>query len=211
MNDCEWCGTPTKNPRMCSRACIGSYTVSLPHTKIGSRELKLERVEAVCLQCEAALIVTKKKAQGNVFCSRSCSTRYYNFRRLPRLPPCEVCGGRRKKASTRFCSSTCYLVNRRGKIDRSIEQGQVSDRLTLRKYLLRKRGHKCGICEIKEWRGASTPLILDHLDGDPSNDKPENIRLICPNCDAQLPTYMGRNRGKGRKSRGMMTYQRVRA
>jgi hypothetical protein len=29
----------------------------------------------------------------------------------------------------------------------------------------------------------------------------ENLRLICPNCDSQLPTFKMRNRGRGRHSR----------
>ena len=28
-----------------------------------------------------------------------------------------------------------------------------------------------------------------------------NLRLVCPNCDSQLPTYKNRNKGNGRHSR----------
>ncbi|WP_207206678.1 HNH endonuclease [Nocardioides ganghwensis] len=40
--------------------------------------------------------------------------------------------------------------------------------------------------------------MLDHIDGDSSNNRRENLRLVCPNCDSQLETYKARNRGKGR-------------
>ena len=39
--------------------------------------------------------------------------------------------------------------------------------------------------------------ILDHVDGDASNNRRENLRLVCPNCDSQLPTFKARNRGNG--------------
>lgn len=49
--------------------------------------------------------------------------------------------------------------------------------------------------------GSPLFLVLDHIDGDASNNRRGNLRLICPNCDSQLPTYKARNRGRGRHSR----------
>ncbi|BBH17026.1 hypothetical protein Back2_13130 [Nocardioides baekrokdamisoli] len=31
-----------------------------------------------------------------------------------------------------------------------------------------------------------------------SNNHRDNLRLVCPNCDSQLPTFKARNRGQGR-------------
>ncbi|BBY81802.1 hypothetical protein MPUL_29600 [Mycolicibacterium pulveris] len=47
--------------------------------------------------------------------------------------------------------------------------------------------------------GLPLTLVLDH--GDPTNNRRENLRLVCPDCDSQLPTYKSRNRGKGRHFR----------
>ncbi len=47
-----------------------------------------------------------------------------------------------------------------------------------------------------EWNGKPLPLILDHTDGNSKNNSPSNLRLLCPNCDAQLMTRGGRNRGR---------------
>lgn len=48
---------------------------------------------------------------------------------------------------------------------------------------------KCSICELEKWRGKKIPLELDHINGDRHNNKLENLRLLCPNCHAQTPTY----------------------
>jgi 5-methylcytosine-specific restriction endonuclease McrA len=51
------------------------------------------------------------------------------------------------------------------------------------------------------WCGKPVPLELDHIDGDPENNVRENLRLICPNCHAQTPTYKGKNVGKVKNSK----------
>lgn len=48
------------------------------------------------------------------------------------------------------------------------------------------------------WNDHELQFVLDHIDGDASNNHRENLRLVCPNCDSQLPTFKARNRGKGR-------------
>lgn len=72
-------------------------------------------------------------------------------------------------------------------------------RRRMRPYLIEKHGHKCMICNTEEWCGKPIPLICDHIDGNSENNAIENFRNVCPNCDAQLPTYKSKNRGKGRK------------
>ncbi|MBJ7332825.1 MAG: hypothetical protein JHC95_23225 [Solirubrobacteraceae bacterium] len=37
-------------------------------------------------------------------------------------------------------------------------------------------------------------LILDHINGVPNDHRLENLRILCPNCNATLDTHCGRNR-----------------
>jgi len=54
-----------------------------------------------------------------------------------------------------------------------------------------------------EWNGGDLPLILDHLNGVNSDDRPENLRLLCTNCDSQnVLTKGGMNRGRVKKASG---------
>ena len=51
------------------------------------------------------------------------------------------------------------------------------------------------------WNGKEINFVLDHIDGDASNSSRENVRLICPNCDSQLPTFKSRNKNSARNKR----------
>jgi hypothetical protein len=46
------------------------------------------------------------------------------------------------------------------------------------------------------WRGQPLPVILDHINGVRRDNRPENLRYLCPNCDALLETRGGRNKGR---------------
>ena len=54
----------------------------------------------------------------------------------------------------------------------------------------------CESCGSREWLGRPMPLTLDHVNGDPSDNRLENLRILCPNCHALTDTWCGRNRGR---------------
>ena len=54
--------------------------------------------------------------------------------------------------------------------------------------------NKCKICGIgPEWNGKPLTLALDHENGINNDHRLSNIRLLCPNCHSQTPTFAGRN------------------
>lgn len=58
------------------------------------------------------------------------------------------------------------------------------------------KSHRCEHCGQREWNGRPIPLELDHIDGDRTDNRLANLRLLCPNCHALTPTYRGRNIGR---------------
>ncbi len=54
--------------------------------------------------------------------------------------------------------------------------------------------NKCSKCELNEWMGEKLNCELDHIDGDRTNHKRENLRLLCPNCHSQTSTYRSKNK-----------------
>lgn len=151
-----------------------------------------------CLECGKDI---SEKARERKFCSTTCSNRYYNAKRIiTRL--CKLCGKPVKYYNTKYCSYNCAngmkIILRNTRIRK---QGFANNEREARQFLISTAKHECSICNTREWQGKPVPLVMDHIDGHAENNSLDNIRFVCPNCDAQLPTYKSKNRGNGRAFR----------
>lgn len=154
-----------------------------------------------CLHCYSKIPFGKRY---NKFCNRTCRTKYWNCHRAhvsaKNKPTCPQCGiSVRKK---RCCSQKCWQQQRWKRTRDEIERtGTCEKPRVARKFLSEKYGCECSICGINNWQNEPLSLSVDHSDGDPTNNNILNLRLLCPNCHSQTPSYTGRNRGKGRVAR----------
>jgi hypothetical protein len=57
--------------------------------------------------------------------------------------------------------------------------------------LKERKCEKCGQDEY--WHGEKISLILDHINGIYNDNRLINLRILCPNCNATLPTHCGKN------------------
>ena len=50
----------------------------------------------------------------------------------------------------------------------------------------------CEVCQLSEWQGQPIPLEIHHKNGNNTDNRMENLMLLCPNCHALTDNYRGR-------------------
>ena len=81
-----------------------------------------------------------------------------------------------------------------------LESILIQDSNYLNTSLLKKRliranilKYECFICKLDKWLNKPISLQLDHINGINNDNRLENLRLLCPNCHSQTPTFAGKN------------------
>jgi len=144
-----------------------------------------------------------KETENLKFCSRSCSATHTNTvnpkrkRTAWKTGECRGCGKtfqyRTKQSNGFYCSNKCQWSHKReeriedwkrGDFEACGKNGRL-DRL-VRKHLLEMAEYRCSECGWNK---------------DADNCRPENLRVLCPNCHSLTPTWKALNSGNGSKKR----------
>lgn len=71
-----------------------------------------------------------------------------------------------------------------------INRGNVKNRVIKEGWII----NECALCgQQPEWQGKKLVMVLDHINGKNKDNRLENLRLLCPNCNSQTETFSGRN------------------
>lgn len=128
-----------------------------------------------------------------------------------RIVKCVQCGTEKKQPSSTmgvYCSNKCQAQNTSKKVVERWLSGEDTGytgkllglKRSVRNYLIETRGNKCEQCGWDKKHPVDNRPILnvDHIDGDARNNRPENLRVLCPNCHAMTNTFGNRNKNSSR-------------
>ncbi len=92
-----------------------------------------------------------------------------------------------------------------------VEHSRYSrSRLKKRLYAHGLKAPRCELCgQDEEWNGRHMSLILDHVNGIHDDNRLDNLRIVCPNCNATLPTHCGKNVPRVRGPRRCLLCERT--
>ena len=89
-------------------------------------------------------------------------------------------------------------INKAKPLEEILKENTSYQSFKLKNRLLKEgiKEHKCENpeCGLTEWLGKPIPLELHHINGNNTDNRLENLILLCPNCHALTDTYRAKNR-----------------
>ncbi len=175
-----------------------SYTDAIEQADLNKKPIYVK-----CDTCQKELTRTPSTVSKHNFCNHSCSAVFTNTMRKDKKY-CKHCDKELSERSKIFCNVVC---NKSFQYEQNIKEWREGTKLgfvgkakslskTVRKYMLLKYDNTCQECGWNKLHPIDNkPLVeIDHIDGDASNCKEENLRVLCPNCHSMTPTFRARNK-----------------
>ena len=180
----------------CSQNCARLYKPAAIR-ETWKKKLKIE-IDAynknpnICAGCNGILLF---ESRNNKFCSSSCSAIFNNKQRSKTYDKINININRYSKLSIlkrQYLKTSSEITAKIPTFDELSWEAK-------RKIVILEQQNKCSRCGIDDWLGKQLSLEVDHIDGDRSNNKRDNLEALCPNCHSLTPTFRGKNRNKNIK------------
>ncbi|MDP8228083.1 MAG: HNH endonuclease, partial [Candidatus Electryoneaceae bacterium] len=77
-------------------------------------------------------------------------------------------------------------------------KGSFYQSYKLKRRLVREgiKEERCENCGLSVWQNQQIPLELHHINGDSTDNRLENLVILCPNCHALTENYRAKNTRK---------------
>lgn len=131
---------------------------------------------------------------------------------VKQIHTCLNCGKEfehRRNTKNKFCSHACQqtyqcirYIERWKNGEENGLSGEYNLSKVIKRYLMEKHNYECEKCGWGEKNiyTNTIPLEIHHIDGDYTNNKEENLQVLCPNCHSLTETHKSHNK-RGRKGR----------
>ena len=201
-NVCLECNKETNNPKFCNSSCSAKYNNKHRSISFDPKNDKRTKIVECCI-CNIEIEVNIRSPKNYCKCDKCKAkkfTKIYLNKGKPK-PICPVCDTTLEKFGSICCSNECASIHRKNVQHEQIRasNGTCHGIRVLKQFLIDTTGHKCCICNGEEWNEMPMPLVIDHINGRAKDNRLENLRLVCGNCDMQLPTYKSKNKNSDRK------------
>lgn len=146
-----------------------------------------------CRACDTEFYVPQYRIKTASFCSLTCQN-HKQYERF--IFSCESCGKlqqappSRRKEKKKFCSIECRDIKAKNDKEKRKSQKvlQIARRgnikaATLRKYISQFKKMECENCGYHAYDFC---LDMHHIDHNPTNNAPDNIRILCCICHRML-------------------------
>jgi hypothetical protein len=129
---------------------------------------------------------------------------------LPKVvKSCFTCRKAINRNANTYCSHKCQVKNERNIFivkwlneEVSGNNNTATNSLSsyVRTYMLEINNCACSVCGWNKRHPVDNkPLVeIDHINGDSSNSFYSNLRVLCPNCHSETPTFRARNKKSSR-------------
>lgn len=205
-------GRDKKGRLFCGKRCSAKFTNTV-YPRRGEATIHPVRDDEgtymQCIECAKDLPSIGHRA----FCTERCRIDFWERTERAKVPEhrskgnkCPHCGKNIGNSSI-TCLECMYIDRTREKIEAWLS-GEWSGAhggneyllsTTIKKYLLEQSDYRCAECGFDTPHpDGSSILQVDHIDGHANNHRPENLKVLCPNCHALTGTFGNRNKGNGR-------------